>query len=679
MGGVTNRAPRTISPASADRGAVSTVTPPRSALAEGERRYCVGDTNVASGDECYGGYPMTRVFLSYAAEDETTADRLVSRFAGGGVEFFWWQDKEQRGKRFVGEIEDGVGSADLFVILMSPDYLSSPWCRRERDLAIQRETDLGRQFNYVLQVAETSYAESGFLRSYDWLDLTAPLDDEKLNAVSAALHLDRAPVPVAEAAAQVQPEAPRPVFRNRVDELNAIVNALTTTGGRDLWLVISPPRMGKSWFLDRLQRELTARVRNRAVRLLDLREHPADLRVNPARLLGALLNVDAPAFPLSDTARRAIAAEISRRGRPQLYLLDSADLLDTSCAAELRSALTGIYQLVKRTGNRKSRLSVLIGSRRDDDWKGLGRGAASGVRFHPVALTEFGVGVVHQALTELDRNFGTDQLWDYANRLHRLSEGLPALLIRGLHWAEATEFLELDESEGEGTFDVVARPYIRDDLLSVESLLPFGGHNLAEAKGLLERTLRVLVAYRLFTQSHLRFHVEADPDFQSALRAAGWSLNDLWGAVSRTALLKRPLEELWQVIHPPIRRLLYRYYYDSDQARCEAHATARRFYEGWTDRNAGKEQAVVLVECLWHEAARMVIERPSDVPSLLPRVAEKLAGDFVKSPIYESVEFSEFVSQRLRDDEEFHMILHKYDDLFDEIVESVVATISGGA
>lgn len=634
--------------------------------------------NVAYGDEGYGGYPMTRVFLSYAAEDGTAADRLVSWFTDAGIECFWWQDKEQRGKRFVGEIEDGIGSADLFVILMSPDYLSSPWCRRERDLAIQHETDLPRQFIYVLRVAETSYAESGFLSSYDWLDLTAPLDEEKLSAARAALPLDPVPLPGAKAA-QARPGRPRPVFRNRDDELNAIVNALATTGGQDLWLVISPPRMGKSWFLDRLQRELTARVRNCAVRLLDLREHPADLRVNPTRLLGTLLNVDCPAFPLSDTARRAIATEVSRRGRPQLYLLDSADLLDTRCAAELRSALTRIYQLVKRTGTRTSRLSVLIGSRRHDDWKGLGHDAASGMRFHPVALTEFGVDVVHQALTELNRDLGADQLWDYANRLHRLSEGLPALLIRGLHWAEETEFLELDESEGEGTFDVVARPYIRDDLLSVESLLPFGGHNLAEAKGLLERTLRVLVTYRLFTQSHLRYHVEADPDFQSALRAADWSLNDLWRAVSRTALLKRPWEELWQVIHPPIRRLLYRYYYDSDQARCEAHATARRFYEGWTDRNAGKEQAVVLVECLWHEAARMVIEQPSDVPRLLPPVAAELAGDFVKSPIYESVEFSEFVSQRLRDDEESQMILYKYDSLFDEIVESVVATISGGA
>lgn len=85
---------------------------------------------------------MTRVFLSYAEEDKKTAELLVSQFEGAGIEFLWWQDKKQRGKLFVIEIEDKISSADLFFILMSPDYLSSSWCRRERDLAIQRENDL---------------------------------------------------------------------------------------------------------------------------------------------------------------------------------------------------------------------------------------------------------------------------------------------------------------------------------------------------------------------------------------------------------------------------------------------------------------------------------------------------------------------------------------------------------
>jgi hypothetical protein len=69
---------------------------PQSVLAEGEWRYCVRDTNVVRGDDGYVDYPMTRVFLSYAEEHGTTAERLASWFTGLGVEVFWWQNNEQR-------------------------------------------------------------------------------------------------------------------------------------------------------------------------------------------------------------------------------------------------------------------------------------------------------------------------------------------------------------------------------------------------------------------------------------------------------------------------------------------------------------------------------------------------------------------------------------------------------
>jgi hypothetical protein len=622
---------------------------------------------------------MTRVFLSYAEEDEAVARSLVDRYVGSGVEFYWWQDDEQRGRRFVGEIERGILSADLFVVLMSPNYLASSWCRRERDLAIQRETDLGHhQLIYVLKVAETRYATSGFLSGYDWLDLTSQ-DEQALAVVDAALPLTRA--------LPAHPTGATPVFRNREDELNEVVHHLTTTAGRDLWLILSPPKMGKSWLLDQLEKELRGRVANCLVRLLDLREYPSDLRIDPARLLGTLLDVDGLIDPGAavDTraVQRTIAAELSQRKRPQLYLLDSADLLDAACAAQVRSALTGIYQWLRLTGTTHSRLSVIIGSRRHDDWKRLD--PASGLRFHTVELTEFSEDVVYQALSELGHNLGAEKQRDCAKRLHRLSEGLPALLIRSLHWVEKTAFLDMSKSDRKATFDAVARPYIRDDLLSISSLVPSGGDDLSLAMRLLESALKKLVPYRLLTQSHVSFHVDNDPDFGKALRDAKWSLDDLWRALGRTALLKRLPEEPWQVIHPPIRRLLYRYYYGSEDARHQAHTTARQFYRGWTgEHNAGMEQGVVLVECLWHETARMMAERPprgrkSRVRKLLPDVAAELATEFAKSPFYRPVEFSEFVANRINADEEFQLLLREYGGLFDGIRKSVVETIHGSA
>jgi len=613
---------------------------------------------------------VTRVFLSYAEDDGELALRLVSWFEELGVDLFWWQDPGQRGKRFVGEIEDGIGGADLFLVLMSPHYLSSPWCRQERDLAIACEANRTEQFVFVVKAVDTDYAESGFLRNYGWIDA----DDENfLDVLRAALPLNSTSVAV-----RVERRGPQPAFRNRQDELNAILNAVTTLGGRDLWLVISPPRLGKSWFLNRLQRELADRVGECLVRLVDLREHSAGLRGDPARLLGRLLDLDSALVgtgALSESTQLDIAAELSRRSAHQLYLLDSADLLDTGCASQLRVALGGIYQALKRTGT-TTRFSLVVASRRNDDWKGIGPGG--GTRFHPVSLTEFGVDVVHQALTELPRTFDADRRWEYAHRLHRLSEGLPALLIRGLEWAERTAFLRMHESDHQATFDSVAEPYIRDDLLSVESLFPHGGPELSQAKDLVERALRTLAVYRLFTLSHLRYHVDDDPSFREALTNACWTPDDLWRAVSRTALLKRPLDEPWQVLHPPVRRLLHRYYHRTDDARRIAHATARRFYTGWTNHNAGKEQGVVLLECLWHEAATMVTDDIPDLGSVLPAVAGALAGEFVKSSIYDPIEVSEFVEQRLREDEELQLLVQDVDGLFDSVVDSVVATISSG-
>jgi hypothetical protein len=631
-----------------------------------------------SGWVPWGDGRMTRVFLSSAEEDGDVARSLQTWLRDKGFEVIWWQDESWGGGPFIDQIENGVASADFFVAVMSPHYLASSWCRRERNLALQRESDSspGVRFVHIVKVADTEYAKTGMLSSYAWLDLVRPIDDGKLEAVSRAL-LGARPAAATDT-------GPSPVFRNRQDELNTVRGALRVTGGHDLWLIVSPPRLGKSWFLDRLQRDL--RTDGWTVRLLDLREQPLDLRTNPGKLLGRLLDEDETlrsADPTQTSVQLTLAARIANRRRRQAYFLDSAELLEPSCAATFRAALTGVYGQVGLAGIRATRIGVVIGSRRDDDWKGLGRSGGADVRFKPVPLSEFGVEVVRQALDQPDRNLGPERLQDCARRLLRLSEGLPALLVRGLQWAEEHAFLAMDRSDQPDTFEYVAGSYITDDLLSVDSLLPFGGHNLDQAQKLLCQTLRVLAVYRLFTQSHLRFHIEDDPEFQETLRMVGWTLDDLWRALGRTALLKRPLDEPWKVIHPPIRRLLYRHYYPDEDMRLAAHETARRFYAGWTEREAGKEQPVVLLECLWHEATQLMIRSSQgggsnqQIHNTLPRLAAALAGEFMKSPYYYPVELTDYVTDRLHADEELQLMLREFDGLFESIVRSVVTTIAG--
>ena len=108
--------------------------------------------------------------------------------------------------------------------------------------------------------------------------------------------------------------------------------------------------MGKSWLLARLEQALTTADARWTVRRLDLRRAPLELRSNPTRLVGALLEVDTPSPQeplLDDKTLRDIAAQVSARSARQLFVLDSAELLGPACAASTRAALTSIRRFVR--------------------------------------------------------------------------------------------------------------------------------------------------------------------------------------------------------------------------------------------------------------------------------------------------------------------------------------------
>lgn len=612
--------------------------------------------------------PPTRVFLSYTKEDSEIAGLLADGLRARNIKFYRFE--EQPGERWVDKIETELMKADVFFALMSPAFLESKWCRRERNLAVQREVDLESQFIRVIQVADVNPAEAGWLREYDWLDLSPPAED-KLSALWSDLGIERSTIPK-----QINAKH---VFRNREDELGIMLNALSTTGGHDFWLVTSQPRLGKSWFLRRLRGKLNENAGGTA-RLVDVHEQKLDARFNPVMLVRALLDVDEQDLPndadLSDQATlTTIAIAVANRRRRQCWLLDSAELLDERCVSTLKTALTGVYQLVKRSGIEQTRISAVVASRRTD-WLGLGGIASPEARFRSMPLTAFGEDVLYQALADLGHKVGQEKLREYANRLLRLSEGLPAVLVTGLRWAKETAFLSWDHWDKHETFTRIAGSYIRDDLLSADSLRPRTGPDPAAATALLGRTFRILVTYRLFTQSHLRWHIEADTDFQQALVDIGWSLDDLWEEIRRTALLKRQTEP-WLAVHPPIRRLLYRYYHPSEEEQRASHANARDVYEGWTYRDAGMEQGVVLVERLWHETVQLLMDDRHNITNSLPDIAAGLARKF-KTPVYAPTEFSAYVTDRLSEDEEFQLVLRDHNGLFERMIEVVAATIAGG-
>ncbi|HEX8109223.1 MAG TPA: toll/interleukin-1 receptor domain-containing protein, partial [Kofleriaceae bacterium] len=119
------------------------------------------------------------IFVSYAKKDTSVASSVLSRMAAEDLEVFDWQG-ERRGDDFIDKIEGKIREATSFVALMSPNFLASTWCRRERNLALIRDNDARRRtgapFLQILKISDVPQADAGFLQPYDWFDM-GRLDD----------------------------------------------------------------------------------------------------------------------------------------------------------------------------------------------------------------------------------------------------------------------------------------------------------------------------------------------------------------------------------------------------------------------------------------------------------------------------------------------------------------------
>jgi hypothetical protein len=630
-----------------------------------------------------------RLFLSSAAEDEAAAGEIVAWLRRKEFEVYHWRDPRRRAERFLEQIEEEVNQADAFLAVLSPNFLRSPWCLLERDLAIHREQDLQtgdphRVFIYVLQVAETPLPQARSLRRYDWLNLTTAASKEsELGILAGKLSESGSAGPTSLGVSDLGLSSP--LFRNRRDELELIQRNLTTASGQPFWLVVAPPDLGKSWFLQRLGTEMALSERSRLsvrpsqwkTRLVDVRELPLDARGDAAILLEKLFGLPSP-LTTGSKSLRDIAQLIGVGGTRYLCLLDGADLLEEETAKTLRSCLAQIHRGLTEAGGSDVRLGFVVASRREAEWRGI----APAPRIASLSLTEFKVEVVRDALDDLASRMGhrvsPAELQQNAMRVHELSEGLPALLVACLQWIKRQAWLDMKRLERQEVFEELAKPYIERDLLSADSLLPWGGRNLRAAQDVLKHAFRILSRYRVITLSHLRHHLESDPDFRAALGRAAWSIEQLWEAIGATALLVRPLPEPWQEIYPPIRRILYRYHCRSQPQRVAAHREARRFVELWADKQTGKEQVTALVECLWHEANMLRSKRRGALVEELSNSAEYRSQTLRPSPAYTVAELRAYAVQRMQDDEELQQAFGHVPGLFDKIVSIVASPQESG-
>jgi hypothetical protein len=627
------------------------------------------------------------LFLIYADEDREIADEIAGWFAAhSDVEVYLAQDLREQGESFIEQLREWIWAEETegLLLLMSPHFLASLECRVARDLAIEREFELqaiGRSdvFIRVAKIAETRPSATDFLQIFPqtregWIDLT----DQRTRESTLVTFSDRlaqgrhetSGSTVSNTGAAVNKLPP---FRNRKEELERVVSQLTNVSGPHFWHVVAPPALGKSWFLYKLMVDVATAAGagdpGWVMRLVDVREEPREARSDAAMILARLfhLNPDRP------ETLKAIASKIVAKGKPFLCLLDSAELLDKRTASELRSYLSQIHKFVTEGGKLGVRLAVVVASRREDDeWLGLTP--------HPLLtlmpLTEFPVAIVRQALVDLVQKMGArfpeDWFETNAARIHRLSEGLPALLAEYLLEIDRNHFVAMENLESREVFDRLAGPYV-EKLLAPESLFPRDdeAQDRSAQGDALRLAFRAVATYRLFTQSTLKHHLVLDTEFREKLASLDWTPSKLWQAIKETALLSRDSREVWEVIHPPIRRLLYRHFYLPDQ-HDDAHRVARDFYkEWWGDNPVGTgDQVVAMVEWLWHEAV-LLRDRLKEMREVFLQTATILFEPFKPIRVYTSTELREVAIKRMTGDKEFREALAVAPGLFEELLDVI--------
>ena len=293
----------------------------------------------------------------------------------------------------------------------------------------------------------------------------------------------------------------------------------------------------------------------------------------------------------------------------------------------MRKHLSQVYhRLLQDAGNADAKLAFVVASRREDRW----RGVTPSPRLDVLPLGEFGTATIQGGLDRLalrmHRVYSSAELRKDAERVRIATEGIPALVQRGLQWIQAEEWLEIERLNSPQLFKKIIEPYIREQLLAHDSLLPGEEDQSEEPEKLaaLRDALRALVPYRFFTLAHVYHHLDIDRSLGDALKDARWSVEDLWQAVADMALLYRPLDEPWHEIHAAIRRLLYSYFYAPDE-RADAHRRARDFTMNWADNQTGQDQIIGMVECIWHEAARLRLSDAAKMREDLPNFVRKLS------------------------------------------------------
>lgn len=450
-------------------------------------------------------------------------------------------------------------------------------------------------------------------------------------------------------------------------ELDLMLNWLGRGRGSYAMLVLGPPGIGKSVLASQLVREAAMASAGWATILFDIRALEPGERLDVELLVSRMFELEAPAQGESVAANRTlaegplslrIAQRISKADKPVLCVLDSADELTEEVSVQLRIALDDIYDKVRETGNPRARLAFVVASRLDEGWRSVNPRP----RVDLLPLPEFGADVIQDKLREAAgperrSEYSAMKFAELASIVYEVTAGLPPLLEPCLSWIADQEWVGIDRLEEAAVFDDLSSPYIVDVLLAPQSLFPHAVQVPPEQLAVMRTAISFLVRYRFFTRSHLRHHADNDNVLRESLKNLAWQPDDLWVALSRMALLKKPLDEIWQEFYPAVRRLLFRHFYRSPQERASAHWEAKAYLAEWSSQQRDKDRVVGRVEEIWHVASALRIAEAPDLRERLLAVVREAGAGLDVSETYPVDDLSAYAEKRIAGDTEFQAVI----------------------
>jgi hypothetical protein len=147
-----------------------------------------------------------RIFVSHSNQDSAWSRGFVDALRAAGYDAWYDESALQGSDLWVARIQQELGQREVFVVILTPASVASPWVQREVQLALAANRRIVPVVHKRLSSQEVEGV--GFLRIHQWVDVVGQDSQAAAKAVVAALRgLPATPGPPSEEVTRPQPPA----------------------------------------------------------------------------------------------------------------------------------------------------------------------------------------------------------------------------------------------------------------------------------------------------------------------------------------------------------------------------------------------------------------------------------------------------------------------------------------